>query len=247
VWTNVDEIGARIGDMSKPELIPGWAGIRDGALASCCQSMSVPNRKNGRRKQRQARAPSTAVIVWIWIGIVLPGLQSLADRWRSFPQLRLQTKKIHQMGKQKPRPYRSCLQLAAAHIANTPRPALAEQIHKDSTANPLFAERPVSGPGRRRDRVLPSGQQYAATAATPGGEHESTCSPGFLRGSESVEMVDCLTVPMRVPAHAQSADRDRGGYVETAGERHAEVRAVTFHTGFYTPGWKPFPSCTSSA
>ena len=39
---------------------------------------------------------------------------------------------------------------------------------------------------------------------------------GFLRG-ERVEMVDCLTVPLQVPAHAQIVLE---GYVEP-GERHA--------------------------
>jgi 4-hydroxy-3-polyprenylbenzoate decarboxylase len=57
---------------------------------------------------------------------------------------------------------------------------------------------------------------------------------GFLRG-QRVALVDCLTVPLQVPAHAQIVLE---GYVEP-GERHAEG-PFGDHTGFYTPV-EPFP------
>jgi 4-hydroxy-3-polyprenylbenzoate decarboxylase len=74
---------------------------------------------------------------------------------------------------------------------------------------------------------------YAATAPLPADIDEYLFA-GFLRG-ERVEMVDCLTVPLQVPAHAQVVLE---GYVEP-GERHPEG-PFGDHTGFYTPV-EPFP------
>ena len=74
---------------------------------------------------------------------------------------------------------------------------------------------------------------YAATAPLPSDIDEYLFA-GFLRG-ERVEMVDCLTVPLQVPAHAQVVLE---GYVEP-GERHPEG-PFGDHTGYYTPV-EPFP------
>ena len=74
---------------------------------------------------------------------------------------------------------------------------------------------------------------YAASAPLPGDIDEYLFA-GFLRG-ERVEMVDCLTVPLQVPAHAQIVLE---GYVEP-GERAPEG-PFGDHTGFYTPV-EPFP------
>src|SRR5215467_13435192 len=41
---NVNEIGARIGDLVKPDLTPGWAGIKDG-MSKLLQLKSVPPKK----------------------------------------------------------------------------------------------------------------------------------------------------------------------------------------------------------
>src|SRR5215475_14819793 len=41
---DVNEIGARIGELVKPELTPGWAGIKDG-LSKLMQLKSVPPKK----------------------------------------------------------------------------------------------------------------------------------------------------------------------------------------------------------
>ncbi len=74
---------------------------------------------------------------------------------------------------------------------------------------------------------------YAASAPLPGDIDEYLFA-GFLRG-ERVEMVDCLTVPLQVPAHAQIVLE---GYLEP-GERLPEG-PFGDHTGFYTPV-EPFP------
>ena len=72
-----------------------------------------------------------------------------------------------------------------------------------------------------------------ASAPLPGDIDEYLFA-GFLRG-ERVEMVDCLTVPLQVPAHAQIVLE---GYLEP-GERLPEG-PFGDHTGFYTPV-EPFP------
>ncbi|HEY2795604.1 MAG TPA: menaquinone biosynthesis decarboxylase, partial [Micromonosporaceae bacterium] len=41
---DVEEIGARIGELIKPDLTPGWAGIRDG-LSKLMQLKSVPPKR----------------------------------------------------------------------------------------------------------------------------------------------------------------------------------------------------------
>jgi 4-hydroxy-3-polyprenylbenzoate decarboxylase len=74
---------------------------------------------------------------------------------------------------------------------------------------------------------------YAATAPLPSDIDEYLFA-GFLRG-DRVDMVDCLTVPLQVPANAQIVLE---GYVEP-GERHPEG-PFGDHTGFYTPV-EPFP------
>ena len=107
------------------------------------------------------------------------------------------------------------------------------QIHKDSTAHHAVAERL----GQRLPVAIAIGcdpvVSYAARAPLPGDIDEYLFA-GFLRG-ERVEMVDCLTVPLQVPAHAQIVLE---GYVEP-GERAPEG-PFGDHTGFYTPV-EPFP------
>jgi 4-hydroxy-3-polyprenylbenzoate decarboxylase len=107
------------------------------------------------------------------------------------------------------------------------------QIHKDSTAHHAVAERL----GQRLPVAIAIGcdpvVSYAASAPLPSDIDEYLFA-GFLRG-ERVEMVDCLTVPLQVPAHAQIVLE---GYVEP-GERHPEG-PFGDHTGFYTPV-EPFP------
>src|SRR5205814_3361884 len=100
--------------------------------------------------------------------------------------------------------------------------------HKDSTAHHAVAERL----GERLPVAIAFGcdpvVSYSATAPLPSDIDEYLFA-GFLRG-ERVDMVDCLTVPLQVPASAQVVLE---GYVEP-GERHPEG-PFGDHTGFYTP------------
>ena len=74
---------------------------------------------------------------------------------------------------------------------------------------------------------------YSGGAPLPA-EIDEYLFAGYLRG-ERVEMVDCLTVPLQVPANAQIILE---GYIEP-GERKPEG-PFGDHTGFYTPV-EPFP------
>src|SRR5674536_386126 len=76
---------------------------------------------------------------------------------------------------------------------------------------------------------------YAASAPLPG--IDEYLFAGFLRGSR-VEMVDCLSVPLQVPANAQIVLE---GWLEP-GVRRLEG-PFGDHTGFYTP-IEPFPALT---
>jgi 4-hydroxy-3-polyprenylbenzoate decarboxylase len=102
------------------------------------------------------------------------------------------------------------------------------QIHKDSNAHHAVAE-------RRGERLpvaiafgCPPAVTYAASAPLPPDIDEYLFA-GFLAG-QRVEMVDCLTVPLQVPANAQVVLE---GWLEP-GERMPEG-PFGDHTGFYTP------------
>jgi 4-hydroxy-3-polyprenylbenzoate decarboxylase len=77
---------------------------------------------------------------------------------------------------------------------------------------------------------------YAASAPLPADLDEYLFA-GFLR-QRRVELVDCLTVPLQVPANAQVVLE---GWLEP-GERRPEG-PFGDHTGFYTPV-EPFPALT---
>ncbi len=212
---NVDEIGARIGDLVKPELIPGWAGIRDG-LGKLMQLKSVPPKKTKHAPSQQRVYRGADVDL-----NMLPGLQVWPDDGGVFHNFGLTHTKHPETGKRNLGLYR-----LQQHGRNTL--GMHWQIHKDSTAHHAVAERL----GQRLPVAVAIGcdpvVSYAATAPLPGDIDEYLFA-GFLRG-ERVEMVDCLTVPLQVPAHAQIVLE---GYVEP-GERHAEG-PFGDHTGFYTP------------
>ena len=112
------------------------------------------------------------------------------------------------------------------------------QIHKDSNAHHAVAERR----GERLPVAIAFGcdpaVSYAASAPLPG--IDEYLFAGFLRG-ERVELVDCLTVPLQVPASAQVVLE---GWLEP-GERRDEG-PFGDHTGFYTPV-EPFPALTVEA
>jgi 4-hydroxy-3-polyprenylbenzoate decarboxylase len=212
---DVDEIGARLGELVRPELVPGWAGIRDG-LSKLMQLKSVPPKRT-KHAPCQERVYRQADVD---LGM-LPGLQTWPDDGGVFHNFGLTHTKHPVTGKRNLGLYR-----LQQHSRNTL--GMHWQIHKDSTAHHAVAE--------RRNERLPVAVaigcdpvvSYAATAPLPGDIDEYMFA-GFLRGRR-VEMVDCLTVPLRVPATAQIVLE---GYVEP-GERHAEG-PFGDHTGFYTP------------
>src|SRR4029450_5855708 len=102
------------------------------------------------------------------------------------------------------------------------------QIHKDSTAHHAVAERL----GERLPVAIAFGCDPVFTSppsAPLPGDIDEYLFAGFLRG-ERVELVDCLTVPLQVPAHAQVVLE---GYLEPS-ERLPEG-PVGDHTGVSTP------------
>ncbi|MGE5829154.1 MAG: menaquinone biosynthesis decarboxylase [Micromonosporaceae bacterium] len=217
---SVDEIGARIGELVRPELPVGWAGIRDG-LGKLLQLKSVP-------PKHVRSAPCQDVVVKgddVDLG-VLPGLQTWPGDGGVFHNYGLTHTKDPQTGKRNLGLYR--LQQHGPRSVG-----MHWQIHKDSTAHHAVAERL----GERLPVAIAFGcdpvVSYAASAPLPGDIDEYLFA-GFLRG-ERVELVDCLTVPLQVPAHAQVVLE---GYVEP-GERAPEG-PFGDHTGFYTPV-EPFP------
>ena len=212
---DVNEIGARIGELVKPELTPGWAGIKDG-FSKLMQLKSVPPKKIKGAPCQEVVYKGDEVDL-----NRLPGLMTWPDDGGVFHNFGLTHTKHPETGKRNLGLYR-----LQQHSHNTL--GMHWQIHKDSTAHHAVAE--------RRDERLPVAiaigcdpiVSYAATAPLPGDIDEYLFA-GFLRG-ERVEMVDCLTVPLQVPAHAQIVLE---GYVEP-GERHPEG-PFGDHTGFYTP------------
>ncbi|MBX6751334.1 MAG: menaquinone biosynthesis decarboxylase [Micromonosporaceae bacterium] len=218
--SDVDEIGARIAELVKPELPVGLAGLRE-ALGKVMQLKSVP-------PKRVKSAPCQEVV---YRGDQvdlnrLPGLQTWPGDGGIFHNYGLTHTKHPETGKRNLGLYR-----LQQHSHNTL--GMHWQIHKDSTAHHAVAERL----GQRLPVAVAIGNDpvvsYVATAPLPADIDEYLFA-GFLRG-ERVEMVDCLTVPLQVPANAQIVLE---GYVEP-GERLPEG-PFGDHTGFYTPV-EPFP------
>ncbi len=210
---DVAEIGARIGELIRPELPVGWSGIREG-LGKLMQLKSVP--------PKRVRSAPCQEVVYDTVDLDrLPGLRTWPDDGGIFHNFGLTHTKHPETGKRNLGLYR-----LQQHSRDTL--GMHWQIHKDSTAHHAVAERL----GQRLPVAIAIGcdpvVSYAATAPLPSDIDEYLFA-GFLRG-ERVEMVDCLTVPLRVPAHAQVVLE---GYVEP-GERHPEG-PFGDHTGFYTP------------
>ncbi len=218
--SDVDEIGARIGELVRPELPVGWSGIREG-IGKLLQLKSVPPKK--------VRTAPCQEIVYRGADVDLdrlPGLQTWPDDGGIFHNYGLTHTRHPETGKRNLGLYR-----LQQHSRNTL--GMHWQIHKDSTAHHAVAERL----GQRLPVAVAFGADpvvcYAASAPLPGDIDEYLFA-GFLRG-ERVEMVDCLSVPLQVPAHALVVLE---GYVEP-GERAPEG-PFGDHTGFYTP-IEPFP------
>ncbi|SCL58290.1 3-octaprenyl-4hydroxybenzoate decarboxylase [Micromonospora citrea] len=217
---SLDEVGERIGNMLKPELPMGLSGMMDG-LGKVMQLKSMPPKK--------VRTAPCQQVVYRGDDVDLnrlPGLQVWPGDGGIFHNFGLTHTKHPETGKRNLGLYR-----LQQHSRNTL--GMHWQIHKNSTAHHAVAERL----GQRLPVAIAIGTDpavaYASSAPLPADIDEYLFA-GYLRG-ERVEMVDCLTVPLQVPAHAQIVLE---GYIEP-GERLPEG-PFGDHTGFYTPV-EPFP------
>jgi 4-hydroxy-3-polyprenylbenzoate decarboxylase len=210
-----DEIGERIRDLVKPEVPHGFSGFRE-ALAKVGTLRTVP-------PKRVRSAPCQDVV--LKGGDVdlerLPGLKTWPQDGGVFLNLGLTHTKHPETGTRNLGMYR-----LQRHSRN--QVGMHWQIHKDSNAHHAVAE-------RRGERLpvaiafgCPPAVTYAASAPLPPDIDEYLFA-GFLAG-QRVEMVDCLSVPLQVPANAQVVLE---GWLEP-GERMPEG-PFGDHTGFYTP------------
>ncbi len=212
---SLDEIGARIGELLKPELPRGVGGLRD-ALGKVGQLRAAPPR-------RVSDAPCHDVILRgdeVDLSI-LPGVLSWPDDGGVFLNLGLTHTKHPTTGARNLGMYR--LQQQDSRTVS-----LHWQIHKDSTSHAALAERL----GQRLPVAIafgcPPAVTYAASAPLPSDLDEYLFA-GFLNQNR-VDLVDCVSVPLQVPAAAQVVLE---GWVEPG----ARLPEGPFgdHTGFYTP------------
>jgi 4-hydroxy-3-polyprenylbenzoate decarboxylase len=217
----LDEIGDRIADLLRPELPVGLGGLRE-ALGKAAQLRAVP-------PKRVRTAPCQDVIhrgADVDLGL-LPGITSWPEDGGIFLNLGLTHTKHPVTGARNLGMYR-----LQRHDERTV--GMHWQIHKDSNAHHAVAERR----GERLPVAIAFGCDpavtYAASAPLPSDIDEYLFA-GFLR-RQRVEMVDCVTVPLQVPANAQVVLE---GWLEP-GARRPEG-PFGDHTGFYTPV-EPFPA-----
>ncbi len=216
---DLDEVGRRIAELVKPELPHGLGGLRDtfGKLKSL---KAVPPKKVKSAPCQEVVRRGDQVDLF-----ELPALHAWPEDGGAFLNLGLTHTKDPVEGTRNLGMYR-----LQRHDRN--HVGMHWQIHKDSTAHHAVAERL----GQRLPVAIAFGCEpavtYAATAPLPG--IDEYLFAGFVRG-ERVELVDCLTVPLQVPATAQIVFE---GWL-TPGERRPEG-PFGDHTGFYTPV-EPFP------
>ena len=220
---DLDVIGARIRALLAPEVPRGIGGLRE-ALGKLGTLRDLPPRK-------VRTAPCQDVVLSgddVDLGR-LPGIQAWPGDGGVFLNLGLTHTRHPETGARNLGMYR-----LQRHDSRTV--GLHWQIHKDSNAHHAVAE-------RRGERLpvaiafgCPPAVTYAASAPLPPGIDEYLFA-GFLAG-ERVELVDCRTVPLQVPAHAQVVLE---GWLEP-GHRLPEG-PFGDHTGFYTP-IEPFPALT---
>ena len=217
---DLDEIGARIAELVKPELPHGIGGLRD-ALGKVGQLRNAPPR-------RVRSAPCQEVVLHgpdVDLS-ALPGIKAWPQDGGVFLNLGLTHTRHPETGARNLGMYRLQQQ-------DNRTVSLHWQIHKDSTSHAAIAE-------RRGERLpvaiafgCPPAVTYAASAPLPADIDEYLFA-GFLQ-RERVDLVDCVTVPLQVPAAAQIVLE---GWVEPG----ARLPEGPFgdHTGFYTPV-EPFP------
>ena len=220
---SLDEIGERIGELIKPELPKGWGGFKD-ALGKVAQLRAAPPKK--------VRSGSCQDVVLTGDQVdlnLVPGIKTWPGDGGRFLNLGLTHTKHPETGQRNLGLYR-----LQQHDRRTL--GMHWQIHKDSNAHHAVAE-------RRGERLpvaiafgAPPAVTYAASAPLPA-EIDEYLFAGFLQ-RERVEMVDCVSVPLQVPAAAQVV-------VEGWLEPGVRVPEGPFgdHTGYYTPV-EPFPALT---
>jgi len=218
----LDEIGERIAELLQPEMPMGLRGLREvvGKLASL---RGVPPKKVRTAPCQQVVLKGPDVDLDL-----LPGLHTWPEDGGVYLNLGLTHTRHPETGVRNLGLYR-LQQYDRATVG------MHWQIHKDSNAHHAVAERR----GERLPVAIAFGCDpavtYSASAPLPG--IDEYLFAGFLRG-ERVELVDCLTVPLQVPANAQIVLE---GWLEP-GARRPEG-PFGDHTGFYTPA-EPFPALT---
>ena len=211
---SLDDIGERIGELIKPELPQGFGGIRD-ALGKVASLRGVPPKKVRTAPCQEVVKRGADVDLFEW-----PALTTWPEDGGAFMNLGL-THTRH--------PVEQTRNVGMYRLQRHSRNTLGMhwQIHKDSTAHHAVAERL----GQRLPIAIAFGCDpaitYASSAPLPG--IDEYLFAGFLR-RDRVELVDCLTVPLQVPATAEIVLE---GWLEP-GERLPEG-PFGDHTGFYTP------------
>ncbi|HEU5354744.1 MAG TPA: menaquinone biosynthesis decarboxylase [Actinocrinis sp.] len=223
---SLDEIGERIGDLLKPELPQGFSGFKD-ALGKVAQLRSVPP------KHVKGAPCQQIVLTDDQIDLnALPALHTWPQDGGSFFNLGLTHTKHPETGQRNLGLYR-----LQRHDSRTI--GMHWQIHKDSTNHYAVAQRL----GERLPVAIAFGcppvVTYAATAPLPADIDEYLFA-GFVQ-RERVELVDCKTVPLQVPAHCEVVLE---GWLEPGVTR--PEGPFGDHTGFYTPV-EPFPALTVTA
>lgn len=223
---SLDEIGERIGELLKPELPHGLSGFKD-ALGKVAQLRSVP-------PKHVKTAPCQEIVLTddqVDLN-ALPALHTWPQDGGSFFNLGLTHTKHPETGQRNLGLYR-----LQRHDARTI--GMHWQIHKDSTNHYAVARRL----GERLPVAVAFGcppvVTYAATAPLPADIDEYLFA-GFVQ-RERVELVDCKTVPLQVPAHCEVVLE---GWLEPGVTR--PEGPFGDHTGFYTPV-EPFPALTVTA
>jgi len=223
---SLDEIGERIGDLLKPELPHGFSGFKD-ALGKVAQLRSVPP------KHVKGAPCQDIVLTDDQVDLtLLPALHTWPQDGGAFFNLGLTHTKHPESGQRNLGLYR-----LQRHDARTI--GMHWQIHKDSTNHYAVAQRL----GERLPVAIAFGcppvVTYAATAPLPADIDEYLFA-GFVQ-RERVELVDCKTVPLQVPAHCEVVLE---GWLEPG----VTLPEGPFgdHTGFYTPV-EPFPALTVTA
>jgi 4-hydroxy-3-polyprenylbenzoate decarboxylase len=219
----LDDIGDRIAELLRPELPVGFGGFRE-ALGKLGQLRSAPPKKVRSAPCHDVVLRGDDVDLF-----ALPGVHAWPKDGGAFLNFGLTHTKHPETGQRNLGMYR-----LQRHDAQTL--GLHWQIHKDSNSHHAVAE-------RRGERLpvavafgCPPAVTYAASAPLPADIDEYLFA-GFLQ-RQRVEMVDCVSVPLQVPANAEIVVE---GWLEP-GARHPEG-PFGDHTGFYTPV-EPFPALT---